>query len=243
MAGHNIQIVVYLLSAYKNMSNEFGYKASTVRLFKMNMSNMISINQVNNADANLVYRMLSIENTDVVKAEQSMKRVENLLCMIRTMEQNVNNRAAIDKYLNTLLKGGKVSDKEVKLACELFGYEHGGGISKNGSGADTDKFKKFTRAIGKGKYIIRVKNTQALCSGDPNYFDYDASIITDEMLNTIEENENKFAVMREVYELYTESTNYTVDENLTKLLHSIDISYLRGKVTNERKNIRTGSWI
>lgn len=248
---HNVQTLSFLIGSFNQMVGTFGENSKTVEFFRTQVNGLVDIGQVSSEDADLIFSLIGMKNTDSVKWDIAKKK--------------------INTFVEVMNKVSSVSDKNVKLYIlnemnltdEIKGYVKDiydlneqpdikskvnntfGSLKRNiertiNNRNDSLWFKLLDLASDNklysvNDYYIRVHNKEAVCYGDTWHFYCrlidlfkEASSESDKVLNMIADNNKYDIVIRKPWnDPCKAGYNYVVDEQLTTLAEKINFTALR----------------
>ena len=249
-AKYNIQTVSFLIGSLNNVVQTFGSNSKSVAFYKQQVNSLVNIGQVSGADANFVFRLTGMENTDAVKWDLMTPRLDEFInCMNYLCNVELNSNEKILNMMMALRTNEVMTDKSEKYIRELYGLESNqatlplkgnafGTINviqnpvdsrKTNAMNEVDKFiELLMTAARKNKAsnatpCLRIKNLEAVCSCDVSYY-------------TIEIGGNSQKLLKELIK-YTNKLNSLVFMSASIVKSdgcSSYISYIDDKYTTEQ---------
>lgn len=192
MEAHDIDTLSFLIASFKDIVQSFGQNSKSVEFYKRQVDGLLNIGQIRQEDADFIEELVGMENTNAVKWDIATQKIEQF---IKAMNATYNYEIILGKVmeLENLEKAGQIS----KIA-KLFAYKAWGidikdisaikkkrGIENPGFGST--KSRSINRGIEKDKEqstgellklligtsrdsVIKIRNSEAVCSGDPSFF-------------------------------------------------------------------------
>jgi len=185
----NVDSLSFLIGTFKNVVDNFGANSNSVKFFKTQVDGLISIGQVSNEDASLIYRILGMNNTTAVKWESTTSKMNNFIEVMNYMVTAKTPEQAYKIYtqLKSLEKIPKNIDEYIR---EIYGFKEAtlpnkvnsfGSLNSSNSGsANTSESTKKTNTTqtNKGK-AIQIGTGAANNIKDTSCSDYDCTTLED----------------------------------------------------------------
>lgn len=119
VAKYNVETIQFLIASFKNIVKEVGKTDSSVRLFKKQAESLCSIKTATEQDVEFVYRLLGMKNTNSLKWEISLNRLDKFVDAMNYMI------CCKDEYsrcecLEQLMNSEKIDDTVYKYIAELY---------------------------------------------------------------------------------------------------------------------------
>lgn len=195
---YNIPTLSFLLGSYTGMLSSFGRTPKTVEFFRNQVNGLINIQQVSKLDAQLIFDIIGMQNTDNVKWEKSANKINMFIQAMNLMETYSNNEQVQALKLVEMLKSGSITEDiyqkilniynldivttEDKPLNNTFGVLQK--IKPNGCvnySVDNPEWKEFVKKYG--NYYYEVRNPDAVCSCDIFYYHCKVSELLSPILN------------------------------------------------------------
>lgn len=189
MSKYNLNELSFLIGSFRDVINTFGENNKSVDFYKRQAIGLANIGQVQVESINLVNRVVGMENTNSVKWDSAKANLEQFILGIENT-MNIETDAEKKITIAMMFKNGTINDRTRKLINEVYGIESieikpvasSGSFGKLPTGAydnkillhglAASKLSNLQTKLGTTKELhIRVKNTGAICSGDPYYYD------------------------------------------------------------------------
>lgn len=182
MNKHNINSISFMIASFKDIVDSFGKKSESVSFFKRQIDGLCSINQLSLDDVDLVYRLLGIVNTDAIKWDIAETKLAQYISAMNMLIRY--NDATIQTYIiYNLDSQDKISSAVKEIICETLGLDIKN-VSKNPDenklvfgqykrptteNLEVQKLKKLMNSYP--TMIIKIKNSNAVCSSDRSYYE------------------------------------------------------------------------
>lgn len=181
---YNIPTLSFLLGSYTGMLESFGKNPKTVEFFRNQVNGLINIHQVSRMDAELIFDIIGMQNTNNVKWVKSEEKIRMFIQTMNIMETFSTDEKIQVIKLTELLKSGNITDDIYQKIIKIygltileqmdrpinnsFGVLNKSNVSNVGSSTDSTAWRSFVNRYG--DYYYKVKNPNAVCSCDPSYF-------------------------------------------------------------------------
>ena len=246
MSNYNVQTLSFLIGSFNQMKSTFGENSKTVGFFRNQVQGLVEIGQVGLSDAEFVFGLIGMLNTDNVKWEPSNKRVDMFITAMNSLVSVVDN--SVKAYILKDMTVKKVITQEIcDMIATIFNLrlenvyskkEQNFGVLKKINPTDCNlksnqvsvktQWDNFVR-LCESHHRVRVKNLGAVCMHDPTYFYVDVEkFLSSNLFDSV----IKGAPCDIVYEVAnTDPCScrriYNVDKVLTDKLHQIDLVALK----------------
>ena len=115
----NVKTLSFLVSTFKQITSTFGQDSKSVEFFRQQVTGLVNIGQVGYTEAQLMFRLLGMVNTNAIKWEQTNKKLEMFITAMNYMiEINSEGRA---RLLEVLKSKGIVNDAVAQLISDIYG--------------------------------------------------------------------------------------------------------------------------
>lgn len=117
---YNIKVLSYLIGSYNKMLASFGESAKTVKVFREQVLGLVNIGQVTQIDANLVFSIIGMTNTDSVKFEASKRNINCFILAMNYMETYKDDKNMQYVTLVELKNQKKISQKIYDIVIKIY---------------------------------------------------------------------------------------------------------------------------
>ena len=182
--AYNIQVLSYLIGSFTEMVATFGDTPNTAKCFKNQAVGLVRINQLSQKDLNFVLKLLDIKESN----QFDWKKIQQWVTMFNSaMNIMLNTEASIRPMAAYELKQTKQINAFVyERLCEVWGIPKYDNVLPTPKPRKGDKGLSFGNLMGMlsttdidvswtqfiklyGDKYLRIKNPNAVCSGDPLY--------------------------------------------------------------------------
>lgn len=211
---YNLQTISFLIGSLNSVTTNFGKNSKSIEFFKQQVNALVNIGNVRAVDAEFVYKLVGMENTDAVKWDITTPRINEFInCMNYLYNMTFRSNTEIMDILIQLKNNNIMTDKTEKYIEELYDVQSntaklptkGKGfgtintkLSQDKQNCGVDPGSELERLMGivlaiTQKYrangnitpCIRIRNTEAVCSCDPAYHYIELKYNIDENLLNI----------------------------------------------------------
>ena len=183
----NIETLSFLIASFNDVINSFGSNKKSVDFYRNQMQNLVSIGQVDSNSAEIVSVLINFSYVgDPDKWRVELSKIEFFTAMMDLIISNGNNKETVESIIlkeegdaNTTKEQKKVLNiirkifyikNRVPENYEMQRKSHFGTMQFRGSTPNNSIQNILLLAGNYNK--VRVKNLNAVCSGDPTWFYY-----------------------------------------------------------------------
>lgn len=235
----NIKTLSFLVSTFRQITSTFGQDSKSVEFFKQQVTGLVNIGQVGYTEAQLIFKLLGMVNTNAVKWEQTNKKLDMFVTAMNYMiEVNSESRA---RLLEVLKSKGIVNDAVSQIISEVYGIKevklpeikkptfgvlnYTTEIEKDNKSCSNDTNLEanynyewehlYNKLVTKSKlkYAIEVKNINAVCCSDASSY----TISVEDYLKT----NSKV----HIYQLLTKGAPYKIGKRMTDTTDACNTRY------------------
>lgn len=131
MSKHNVEAISFLIGSFKDVVNSFGQNNKAVEFYKRQAKGLINIGQISSEDYIIVLELIGMKNTDAVKWEIAINRLEKFNDIMNTiigfqMAGGGDAKVAAKTVLEEFKKKGKtdnIIEATIKKIYELDNKE------------------------------------------------------------------------------------------------------------------------
>lgn len=117
---HNIDQVSAMLQLFNNVVEQFGKTSSSVQFFKKQVSQFCKMGQLKSEDADYVYKLLGISNTQAIKWDIQLSRLGRFVNAMNYMVCCENDQQR-KRCADQMLYDQTITRTEYDLIAELYG--------------------------------------------------------------------------------------------------------------------------
>lgn len=208
---HNLKTISFMIASFKDIVNTFGMNEKSIAFFKKNVEGLIAISQVTSSDVNLIYNVLNINDKNIspekrisflneyVKAINKVHTVKNKETIFYIIEDLRNTNVISEKTKRNVLETLDIDETFYKKNSikENNNFIFGSYYFNKKSDINTSEIEKYNEIIkGNENLHIKIKNKNAVCSCDRNYYVYKLKNFLDVFANVYEGN-NALTALRD----------------------------------------------
>ena len=243
---YNIKTLGFLIGSFNQMVSTFGESSKTVEFFRNQVMGLVDIGQVNLSDASLVFSIIGMTNTNSVKWDKAKNKIKsfmlgmNKLCSISNKNvqayvlDELNISDEIKEYIKDIfnLKGIDNTNKGLKEENN-FGVLKSVKLTNNKakfSGNSLDLWK-FILSKATNEHNLRVKNPNAVCSGDPYYLYCPVLELKSSFLKVLCNSDSAEIGIKTIHDDGCHrTTNFVVDIELTNVVREINFNEIKESI-------------
>lgn len=199
MEKYNIETLSFLIGSFRDIIQSFGQNSKSVEFYKRQVGQLVNIGQVCQYDADLVEELVGMRNTDAVKWDKATEKIEQFIKSIDSTYSIKDNLKRVI-MLEQFEREGYISKSVKETVYRVYNIDIKGitneinnaktiGFGEIPSNKKQNTKKKeesrksnkptvssiekqltMLRIVAGSNDIIRVRNTEAVCSADPTYF-------------------------------------------------------------------------
>lgn len=118
---YNLQTISFLIGSLNSVTTNFGKNSKSIEFFKQQVNALVNIGTVRAVDAEFVYKLVGMENTDAVKWEITTPRINEFIdCMNYLYNMTFRSNTEIMDILIQLKNNNIMTDKTEKYIEELY---------------------------------------------------------------------------------------------------------------------------
>lgn len=254
---HNIQVLSYLIGSFTEMVATFGDTPNTAKCFKNQAIGLVRINQLSQKDLNFVLKLLDIKESnqfDWSKVQQRVTMFNSAMNIMLNTEATIRPMAAYE-----LKQTKQINAFVYERLCEVWEIPKYDNVLPTPSPKKDDKGFSFGNLTGMipatdigvswkqliklyGDKYLRIKNPNAVCSGDPLYLQCLVKNIKNKEAKSILEH-IRMGTPFEIVEERTDSDgchtsyHYTRVVQADEMAHSLDFNNIDFD-SSEKKSIK-----
>lgn len=122
MISKRVELILYLLDLFTDTITNFGKDDKSVSFYKKQLERLFELNQVTLTDINIIYKLLGIRNTDIVKWEKTETKLYNFVESIKIIKNLISDEEQI-KQINNLYNSNMISLQLKTILLEIFELE------------------------------------------------------------------------------------------------------------------------
>ena len=181
----NIETLSFLIASFNDVINSFGSNKKSIDFYKNQMQNLVAIGQVDENSVEIIHDLINFSYvSDSDKWRVELSKIEFFTIMMDLVISNANNTETIEsiilktendcniqpenrKVLNIIRKIFYIKNR-VPENCEMQRKSHFGTMHFKSSTPNIQHILQLAKGYNK----VRIKNIEAVCSGDPTWFYY-----------------------------------------------------------------------
>ena len=117
---YNINAITYLLNSYNQMTNNFGQKSETVKVFREQVLGLAKMGTATKEDIDLVFSIIGMTNTDAVKFDIAKQNIDSFTLAMSTMEKSQRDKKKQLKALKELKEKKCISQKIYDIVVTIY---------------------------------------------------------------------------------------------------------------------------
>ena len=197
MAKYNIETLSFLIGSFRDIIQSFGENNKSVEFYKRQTGQLVNIGQVGRNEADLVEELIGMQNTDAVKWDKANQKLNQFIDAINAT-YGLQDKFKIVVIVEQLDREGKLILSVKELVYKVYDIDTKDIINKRngvttlfGKIPSNPKTEKINNIVKKDKSTtdenirllkellshdtfreiqIRIRNSSAVCCGDPTYF-------------------------------------------------------------------------
>lgn len=194
MSRYNIETLSFLIASFNDVISSFGKNSKSVNFYKRNVAALVAIGQVASCDARMIEQIVGMENTDAVKWESAEKKVSMFITGMNSVI-DISDKKAIQTILEACRNTKSISEEIKRYIFEIYDIAPCASVvtkkqrfgqlninnntSESATNEQDDTITKIYKRLCNAKKdvsfngyepCIRVKNIEAVCSGDKSYY-------------------------------------------------------------------------
>lgn len=201
MEKYNLQTLSFLIGSFRDIVKSFGKSSKSVEFYKRQVYGLADIGQVNTVDILFVEELIGMSNTNAVKWDIAIEKIEQFIKAINETYGYANDASKIIA-LENMEKSGEISSTIKYMVYDVYNIDTKTMIkeknkSNNLKFGEIPSSKKSEQIENNNKMhvtksslkklidagrnsIIKIRNSEAVCMSDPAYYSCELS----ELLNT-----------------------------------------------------------
>lgn len=118
----NVDQINFLVNSFTELVHNFGENTKTIEYFRNNIDGLVRIGQLHSDEANLIFRIIGMENTNAVKWSITNDKVAQFSNALATILKNpIWTANSVNTLINNFRSNGYISQSVADLLKETFG--------------------------------------------------------------------------------------------------------------------------
>lgn len=180
-----VQLIQYALVLMQDVVTAFGYGEKSVTFYKSQINRMRQLNQITDSDVDVIYTLLNMRESNSIDWAETDKKVRaytmciNMVDPIIEGNSTMTSKAVVHNIINQLKQNNLISADVAEVVLKTYGLQSIGETDvKHMHKGKSDKAKSDKEAqklslldLSETNLVVRIRNPEAVCSGDTAYFD------------------------------------------------------------------------
>lgn len=166
---YNIKTLSFLTASFKDIMKNIGENEKGLSFYRRQVKGLVSIGQLNPADADFIERMLDIRNRKIVNFKDVNSNVTEFTVGMNEVA-DLSDLKAISKIVDSMVSTGVISERTSNFIKEIYNIKNDKTVSKKYTfgtfedenevevkreEVDLSSFKDFSDPCGHGGFSFR----------------------------------------------------------------------------------------
>lgn len=184
----NIDMLSFLLASFNNVIETFGSNKKSVDFYRGQVENLLAIGQVDNHSVEIINELINYSYvTDDEKWNIELRKIAFFTSVMDIILTNAKNTDSVEGIVLRIENSSETTKEQKKVLgiirkifllkkkvpdeIKMTGESHFGTMQFSNNNIKGGTVKYILRLAGNNA-VVRVKNLDAVCSGDPTYYNY-----------------------------------------------------------------------